>query len=94
METGVELIAKERQEQISKHSRTEERDIKENAGGQLQAAALYILAMDYNENAEDYYPEDWSEEFQLSLEKKTQKERLVIAGALIAAEIDRQTQKQ
>ena len=42
METGAELIAKERKEQIEKHKWTEEHD-KEHTEGQLKFASLYAL---------------------------------------------------
>lgn len=40
METGIELIKKEREEQILKHGRTTEFDIQTNKGCQLSAALL------------------------------------------------------
>jgi hypothetical protein len=89
METGIELIAKERAEQGRKHNISIEEDAARNAGGQLEQAAAAILLMDYDEDASELYPEGWSEDFWLRMPKKPHMERLIIAGALIAAEIDR-----
>jgi hypothetical protein len=86
METGIELIEKERTEQLEKHGRTIERDIAENPEGELRDAAIILISnwpmlMDF--------PENWQDDIMEHVIKKSYKERLIIAGALIAAEIDR-----
>jgi len=89
--TGIELIAKERQEQIKKHGRTINNDIAENTGDQLRKAACGLLI----ENASNpdimkaLLPINWDEKIWFKMCKKPLKERLIIAGALIAAELDR-----
>lgn len=93
--TGIELIAQERKEQIRKHGRTIEKDVAENANKQLGEAAS-MLALDYpficleaDDVVENHRPKDWDENLWEKMVNKSYKERLVIAGALIAAEIDR-----
>ena len=81
METGIQLIATERQEQISKHKRTTEIDVLENDHEQLRHVAIYLLT---GAGLPDKFSK-WKGNF----DSKSYKERLVIAGALIAAEIDR-----
>lgn len=84
MKTGIELIAEERQEQIEKHGRTIFRDAVENRSGQLVNAAIVILNGDRT-----YWPDTWKVSVCIHIEEKPEVERLAIAGALIAAEIDR-----
>lgn len=86
MKTGVELIAQERDEQIEKHGFTVGRDVVENRGEQLTEAVIKLL----DENSDRMnYPEGWSEIVWWRMMSKPYKERLIIAGALLAAEIDR-----
>lgn len=88
MKTGSELIKKERDEQILKHGRTTELDIKYNSNCQLAFAAerLCVPEMDIP----NYIPPlNWDERAWDKMISKPYKQRLVIAGALIAAEIDR-----
>lgn len=90
MKTGIELIAQERQEQIEKHGRTVEADVALNSSGQLATAAEMLLAADHEEGIDpECFPEGWSRDICNAMLNKPYKERLVIAGALIAAEIDR-----
>lgn len=105
---GIKLIAKERQKQIDKHGFTAEHhvahpewyDINNIAGNfkQLQDAVLKLLGLDINGvKIEDTpHPVNWDKEWFHNLLGRPQKERLVIAGALIAAELDRldQLEKQ
>lgn len=98
MKTGIELIADERQRQITKEGWTLEHD-KEHDEGALREGALCYLARELEENAiwnpipermlretaDLFWP--WRGEFEI---KPTTLERnLVKAGALIAAELDR-----
>ncbi len=90
LETGISLIAKERQQQVDKHGRTIERDCIENHNGQLALGAEMLLAIEHEEGIDSYsYPDGWGEELCSKMLAKPYKERLVIAGALIAAELDR-----
>ena len=88
METGIELIAIERQEQIEKHFRTIAEDVRENRTGQLVVGAI-ALARSERIGFWDEMPMTWNEKLCKKMAKKPYKERLIIAGALIAAEIDR-----
>lgn len=90
MKSGIELIAAERQEQIEKHGRTIERDVLENDDQQLSMGAEMLLAAEHEEGIDqESYPYGWDKEICNHMLSKTYKERLIIAGALIAAEIDR-----
>ena len=91
MKTGIELIAEERQEQIEKHNRTIESDIKNNGAFQLSKAAAALIHPDFR-TAKDRFrvmPNEWDDLITLKMCRKSYEDRLVIAGALIAAEIDR-----
>lgn len=91
---GVQLIDMERKEQIEKHGY----DVLDSSNKiyyeheQLINAALYALTLN-----EDYYPKSWGDEWHMKMAIKSNTmpfkewriERLKIAGALIAAEIDR-----
>lgn len=86
MKSGTELIYDERREQIYKHRRTVAEDKKQNKKRQLRSAA-YMLIGD-NAYIQDP-PEGWNPLVWDKMKRKPIKERLVIAGALIAAELDR-----
>lgn len=85
--TGIELISKERQEQIDKHGYTKEHDKRMNEYSQLSYAAT-LLADEYPHEHERE-PSEWDAKIWRKMINKPYKERLIIAGALIAAEIDR-----
>lgn len=89
--TGIELIAKERQEQIHKHSKTIESDVANNKAYQLTEAAAVLSTEKFRSSKQRFslMPDDWDDEISLKMCRKSRKERLIIAGALIAAEIDR-----
>lgn len=89
MKTGIELIAIERQEQIEKHGRSIQNDIDRNDRHQLpEAAAILAYPFHYAIDNEDT-PFGWdTDDFNRMMIKPTL-ERLIIAGALICAEIDR-----
>lgn len=87
--TGIELIAQERQEQIKKHGRTVERDFKENSAGDMINAAATLMNLEFYE-----FPHQWDEVICDKMMSKSYKDRLVIAGAFIAAEIDRLQAKE
>lgn len=88
--TGVELIAEERREQIEKHGYDVLDDREYNEGDQLVDAAMYAIT-----GEDKYYPNNWGEWWRSKMVAKTNAtphskiERLKIAGALLAAEIDR-----
>ena len=87
MKTGIELIAFERQEQIEKHNRTIEKDVVENNEAQLKHAARKLISSALER--ENGCPKGWNQNIYNKMADKSMIDRLVIAGALIAAEIDR-----
>jgi hypothetical protein len=94
MKTGIQLIAQERKEQIEKHGRTIAMDRKNNKKQQLRIGAKFLLTKDdwtLTDKQDAYFlkPEGWGLEAWFKMFYKDYKSRLIIAGALIAAEIDR-----
>lgn len=92
--SGIELIAEERLKQIKKHGFTGAHHANhpewyENL--QLQSAAHSLLATELYEQAEvsENLPTNWNADWWENLCTRNRKERLIIAGALIAAELDR-----
>jgi hypothetical protein len=93
IETGIELIAKERQRQIEVEGWTPEHDA-EHADGELGDAAMCYIGTTLNEFAEysgelsePPYAWPWSNDWWKPSDDPVR--NLVKAGALIAAEIDR-----
>jgi hypothetical protein len=88
--TGIELIATERQEQIDKHGWSLEHDAKFYEHQELLVAAQFCLAQPDSE----LWPAGWDEHFKQKIKQKDRIGQLKVAGAFIAAEIDRlQTQQ-
>lgn len=87
MKTGQELIRIERVEQMVKHNK--KNDSQENPYGQLKDAAVYLLTGD-----PFFYPGNWSQEWKEKFDKKNEIQKLIVAGALIAAEIDRLSEEK
>jgi hypothetical protein len=92
MKTGIELIAEERQEQLTKHGRTVLQDVAYNSKRvapfnmlPLRAAAGKLLGV---LGGVPYSP-DWNKETCEKMDAKDDLQKLIIAGAFIAAEIDR-----
>lgn len=89
--TGIELIAKERQEQLEKHGISIENDATYNKAYQLTEGAA-ILATEMFPTSRKRFaamPSDWGDQQCLKMCNKPRFQRLVIAGALIAAELDK-----
>lgn len=84
--TGVELIAKERKEQIEKHGRTIEYDKKYNVSDQLRIAAMTLM---FKGPIKRVCPTGWDKKVWKKMSEKSYEERLIIAGAFLAAELDR-----
>ena len=82
MKTGIELIAEERQEQIVKHGYDQNHD-RDHLSGELAGAAVFAMTL------QEHFKQVGFEAFEEKMWKKSQIERYKIAGALIAAEIDR-----
>lgn len=95
MKTGIEAIALEREEQLSKHGRTVEKDVELNTDNQLWMAVMGLLRSTPELTNEEEFrinnfrPRKWSAEVWVKMCRKTYTERLAIAGALLAAEYDR-----
>jgi len=90
---GIDLIATERQEQIEKHNRDIDYDLRHNSLNQLATAAGVLCVSDLNSRGRDVIMENkpigWHPGIWEKMCAKDKMERLIIAGALIAAEIDR-----
>lgn len=92
--TGLELIAAERKRQIEQEGWTAEHDLQHDEEELAWAACYYAMPSSIFEAHTDVTPADmfretgWCDEYA-KRGKKTRKQQLVIAGALIAAEIDR-----
>lgn len=88
MKTGVELIAAERQRQISVEGWTPEHDDEHTNGEIAGAAACYAVSKEVRYlNVGVSWMEVWPPEWDFK--PKNRLADLVRAGALIAAEIDR-----
>ena len=85
MKTGIDLIRQERKEQIAKHQHTIYKDVVKNSDGQLRVAAIMLLLNNENSIA----PQGWDINVWKKMLSKPYKDRLILAAALIAAEIDR-----
>lgn len=88
MRTGIELIQIERSEQIHEHKRTILFDVLQNKYCQLVSGAIAIIRNE-SKGFDDEMPMNWDVDLCKKMANKSYKERLIIAGALIAAEIDR-----
>ncbi len=90
---GVTQIILERIEQLVKHGRTIELDFKINKNFELAYAAQLLIkwpgVMPKGIFEKLAPPKGWDEKIFLHMMQKPYKDRLVIAGALLAAEIDR-----
>lgn len=88
--TGLADLINERKEHIFKHHRTIEHDVEQNTDRQLTHSALMLLAADYEEGIDSAsYPEGWDHDKCNHMLAKPYRARLVIAAALLLAEIDR-----
>ena len=88
MKTGIELIAEERERQVSQEGWTPEHDQEHRLGELAKAAACYAVHhtdADVIESDEDAWP--WAEKWDKRGNDPVR--NLVKAGALVAAEIDR-----
>jgi hypothetical protein len=95
LKTGIELIADERKEQIEKHGYTE-KYTKEHPeyydNYQLADAGRRLIFTPSQEGlsvmGEDLFlPKGWNKDYWKYVLQKSYQNRLIIAGALIAAEI-------
>lgn len=94
MKTGIELITIERLEQIEKHGRNINYDVKINSDFQMIRAVAMLIFTEKDEGFdlmehELFVPNGWDKDIWNKMHSKSYKERLIIAGAFIAAELDR-----
>jgi len=91
MKSGIELIAIERQDQIEKHGRSISQDAVYNSGFEKPLTkAASALSIEHGHSLLHFMkPDGWDNDIWNKMICKPYKERLIIAGALIAAEIDR-----
>ncbi len=82
--TGVSLIAAERQEQIVKHGFSVQNDSEYYSNNELLVAADFCI-----HETNYVFPEKWDEKYAKKIKAKDRIGQLKVAGAFIAAEIDR-----
>lgn len=82
--SGDELIAAERERQVLVHGHSIVQDAKRHKGGELVHMVEALIHHKYG-----YTPDSISEAAINKMMEKSLVERLIYAGALIAAEIDR-----
>lgn len=89
--SGIYAIAQERLEQLDKHGRTIGYDFTANSLNQLSIAAARLVDQTVNDEfrAMNYRPRGWDQILWAKMAHKSYKERLIIAGVLLAAEYDR-----
>lgn len=80
---AINLIEAERLEQFEKHGYTLQDD-RQHVAGELEHAALFAIT-----GAANWWPDGWDLGTRNKIGQKPLQERLVIAAALLAAEIDR-----
>jgi hypothetical protein len=81
--TGMELIAKERAEQIEKHGHTLENDERYTKGELVQASDFCV-----KQDAK-LWPHGWGDEQKKKIMDKSRVDQLICAGAFLLAEQDR-----
>ena len=84
MKTGIELIQEERERQIKKWGTTDTHDTN-HENGELVKAALFALTFD------KMFKQKGFEQYESKTYEKSARHCLIIAGALIASELDRLT---
>lgn len=90
MKTGIELIAQERAEQKEKHGFSNDYQKNHPEYYEKQELAIAAREMLNTQPGIESFPESWDNHDMIKrMVAKSYKERLIIAGALIAAEIDR-----
>lgn len=89
--SAIQLITQEREEQLGKHGRSIKEDVMHNFGNQLSTGAAFLLYPNMGDapNFSLANPDGWDVDIWLKMCAKPYKERLIIAAALLAAEIDR-----
>lgn len=96
MKTGIELIADERKEQIERFGFTGEHHVNHPEWYEEEQllSASHMLSQYEKDNDitylyRDIVPLNWSKDWWQKMCDKPKRERIIIAGALLAAELDR-----
>lgn len=93
MKSGIELIAQERQEQIEKHGFSVKDDAEYYKLYELLQAALFCIDQaipaGYGLKTGIGWPQNWGREFEVKILSKDVVGQLKVAGAFIAAQIDK-----
>lgn len=89
--TGAELILQERLEQLNKHNISVASDITYNTKDELTYAAIALISKGrLNIRLEKWRcPPSWNKDKWEHMMMKPYEERLILAGAFLAAEYDR-----
>jgi hypothetical protein len=91
--TGAQLIADERREQIMLHKRTVKKDVLYNVKNELTKGATRLLFQVQGVSLDDdllpAWPDHWDNKICEKMDAKTDFEKVQIAGALLAADLDR-----
>lgn len=88
--SGIELIAKEREEQQKKHGISVKNDVQFNSKMEFNGLpALPLAVVGLLDSSCQRVPAHWDTKRLEHMRTKPYKERLIIAGAFIAAELDR-----
>lgn len=88
--TGAQLITDERREQIYRHKRTIAYDVGANPSNELELAAQrLIMQVGTKSIVLPGWPEHWDKAICDKMDKKTEFEKIQIAGAFLAAALDR-----
>jgi hypothetical protein len=88
---GIELISKERREQIDKHGISVRNDVLYNSNpcSYYNTMPIIVGVIGLLDEKFNHIPPHWNGKTVMHMRSKPYKEKLIIAGALIAAEIDR-----
>lgn len=94
MKTGIELIKKEREEQIHKHGFSLQKDAEFYKNGELLQAADFCLEQarikaGVQKNMQLAWPDGWDLYFRDKIYGKSVIDQLTVCGAFILAEKDR-----
>lgn len=82
MRTGIDLITEERNRQIQKEGFSEKHDLAYK-NNELEDYAMFLLT-----GNEDYFPNGWDIEWKEKRFKRSRRENIIKAAALLAAHLD------
>jgi hypothetical protein len=88
--TGAQLITEERREQIQRHKRTVANDVATNTDNELETATLRLITQVLGKSGHyPAWPDHWDQAICDKMDEKTDFEKIQIAGAFLAAALDR-----